>query len=211
MAFITVTCPNCGGQSQIEAGRSIVCPYCAYMLDPKTDAAPDMQFAQQPMQPDMQFAQQPAPMQDMQFMQQNAPMPMQNMQPGQFMPQNPQFQPYQQISPAQLADAQKKRKSWYVQNWAMLGIQALVMALGLLFVDLDNRLGVPMILCWLLSLPACAILSGMMRPDEAYIEKKPLFKSKITQGFVQFLLSAASTSAVGGILFAILEGFFGLL
>ena len=28
MAFVTITCPQCGGQAQIEAGRSVMCPYC---------------------------------------------------------------------------------------------------------------------------------------------------------------------------------------
>ena len=30
--LINAVCPNCGGQAQIEAGRSAICPYCGSEL-----------------------------------------------------------------------------------------------------------------------------------------------------------------------------------
>ena len=51
------------------------------------------------------------------------------------------------------------------------------------------------------------IISAMKRPDEAYLQKKPM--SRIAHGILFLLLSAAATSAVGGILFAILAGLAG--
>ena len=62
MALVTIICPNCGGQAQIEAGRSAMCPYCGRELSAQAAAqsgmamAQEIQFAQ-----DVQFA--PPPVQ----------------------------------------------------------------------------------------------------------------------------------------------------
>ena len=72
MAFITMICPNCGGQAQIEAGHSAMCPYCgnemaASPVDTGAAFAQDMQFAPPPAQAAVQmqdpFLQQQAAMQ----------------------------------------------------------------------------------------------------------------------------------------------------
>ena len=75
MPMINIICPKCGGQAQVEAGRSAMCPYCAYELnsslaDPGFAFAEDVQFAEnvraaENMQfaQDVQFAQPPVQMQ----------------------------------------------------------------------------------------------------------------------------------------------------
>lgn len=211
MAFIQVTCSVCGGQVQIEAGRKVMCPYCAAELDgsagaggfafapqPEEDrfAEADMQFAQQQelMQQSMEFAPPPMPLQA----QPNA-MPMQQTGAAQYL-----------HSPQQLAEAQNKRKNWYLTNSAMVASQSLMLAAGILLTVQGSRFGVPLILTWVLTLPGCGAVSGLTRPDSAYIDKKPFNKTKFGAGITQFWLGAAISGAVGGILFAILAGLFGL-
>ncbi|MBQ6040992.1 MAG: hypothetical protein IJL32_09495 [Oscillospiraceae bacterium] len=212
MGLVSLVCPQCGGQAQIEAGRSAMCPYCgkelntsldrqsfAYAADPAFGQ--DMQFAQ-----DTQFA--PPPAQQMQQpmqMQQPDAMPLQQMQTGQMMQQMPQY------SPAMLAEAQNKRKNWYVMNSALIGLQTLMLALGILLEESGTRFGVPLILTWVLTLPGFGALSGLFRPDDAYIDRKPYCKSKFKQGITQFWMSAAISAGAGGILFAILAGLLGML
>lgn len=199
MAFVTITCPQCGGQAQIEAGRSVMCPYCAKEL-----AAPSAEggFA---------FAPQDVPQAAVQF----APPPAQavvQMQPQQAaMPAQPYQQQYvvPQYTQEQLQLAEKKRKGWQTMNAAFIGGQTLLFALGLLYASLDLNFGVAMVLSWVLSLPVCGFLSGALRPDDAYLQKKPMFKSRIAQGFIQFLGGAAASAGVGAILFAILYSMFG--
>ena len=207
MSFIMFTCPQCGGQSQVEAGKSAMCPYCARMIDAQA-AMPKQQetaFAQQ----DVQFAPPPAqavppmlqkPAQAYPQAVQPAAMPAPQMQQGQFAMQS------QQYSQAQLAQAHKKRKSWKIMNWSMIGIQAAVLALGILLEEGGADIGAPMILTWLLSQPAFGVISAMLRPDDAYLEKKP--PSRVLQGILQMILGFAVSAPVGGILFAILEELF---
>ncbi|HBI85436.1 MAG TPA: hypothetical protein DDX71_03985 [Ruminococcus sp.] len=207
MAFITYTCPQCGGQSQVEAGKDAMCPYCARVIDASA-VMPEPQgaaFAQQ----DVQFAPPPAqavppmlqkPAQAYPQAVQPAAMPAPQMQQGQFAMQQPQY------SQAQLAQAHKKRRSWKIMNWSMIGIQALTLALGIFMDEVSTSLSVPMILTWLLSQPACGVISAMMRPDDAYLEKKP--PSRVAQGFLQALLGLSISAPVGGILFAIIEALF---
>lgn len=202
MAFVTITCPQCGGQAQIEAGRSVMCPYCGKEI---SAPAADGGFAYAPVdaqQSAVQFA--PPPVQnDMQdrsvFGVQPTAMPMQQMP----------YSPQAMYQPEQLRIAEQKRKNWYYTNAAMIGGQTLLFALGLLYAALDFNFGVAMILCWVLSLPVCGILSALLRPEDAYLTKKPMFKSKIAQGFVQFLGGAAASAGVGAIVFAILYSIFG--
>ena len=199
MALITVTCPFCGVQSQIEEGAAdALCPYCDTALNPAA-AAEGLAFAQQP---DVQFAQphaqaaiQPQPLQ----MQQPAALPAQQMQP--VMPQ---------YTPAQLQAAQKKRKNWYILNIALTGFQTLLMAFGILFAAKGFRFGVPMILTWVLTTFGFGAISALTRPDSAYLERKPFWKSRFVQGITQFWMGAAISAAVGGILFAILAGLLGM-
>ncbi len=211
MTFETMICPVCGGESQIEAGRKAVCPYCAKELNTSASdqgfafaPQPDVQFAQQQFaQPNVQFAPPPAQMTP-QIQPQTAPMPVPQMQQGQFVMQTPQ------VSPAVLAEAQSKRRNWYLINTALIAAQTLMMALGILFTVFGLRIGVPLILAWVLTLPGFGALSALTRPDHAYIDKKPFSKSKFGQGITQLWLGAAISSAVGGILFAIIAGLLGL-
>lgn len=207
MSMISIICPNCGGTAQIEAGRSVMCPYCAYELN-ASQADPGFAFAQ-----DVQFAQNMPPAENMQF----APPPVQQapMQQPQIYaaPQaNPaQFRTPMPYTPAQLSEAMKKRGRWYFLNIALLVIPTLVLALGIGLEEFGSDLGVPLILSWLLAQPLGGILSGTMRPDEAYIDKKPLFKHRSTQGFMHFILSLPATAASAGILYALMEAFADLL
>ena len=148
-----------------------------------------------PAAPDLQFAPPPEP----------APMQPQQMQMPGAVPMQAQYRV--QYSPAQLQAAEKKRKTWHIMNCGLMGFQTLLFAFGVLFAAMNRRFGIPMILTWVLTLPFFAIISAMKRPDEAYIEKKPM--SRIAHGILFLLLSAAATSAVGGILFAILAGLAG--
>lgn len=205
MAFVTITCPQCGGQAQIEAGRSVMCPYCGREISaPPADGG----FAYAPLPQDtqqaaVQFAPPPAqtPMQDQSvFGVQPSAMPAQQYQPQYYAPQYTQ---------EQLHVAQQKRTNWYYTNAAMIGGQTLLFAFGTFLAALGSSIGTAMILTWVLSLPGCGILSALLRPDDAYIAKKPLFKHKLVHGFAQFLFGAAVSSAVGGILCAILYSLFG--
>ena len=98
MPFINITCPKCGGQAQIEAGRSAMCPYCACELnaaapDPGFAFAEDMQFAENLRAAEnMQFAQ------DVQFAQAPVQQPVQMQQPNAYA--SPQINPAQFINPA---------------------------------------------------------------------------------------------------------------
>ena len=207
MSMINMICPNCGGTAQIEAGRSVMCPYCAYELN-ASQADPGFAFAQ-----DVQFAHNMQAAENMQF----APPPVQQapMQQPQIYAAsqaNPaQFRTTMPYTPAQLSEAMKKRGRWYFLNIALLVIPTLVLALGIGLEEFGSDLGVPLILSWLLAQPLGGILSGTMRPDEAYIDKKPLFKHRSTQGFMHFILSLPATAASAGILYALMEAFADLL
>ncbi|MBR3418611.1 MAG: zinc ribbon domain-containing protein [Oscillospiraceae bacterium] len=203
MAFVTITCPQCGGQAQIEAGRSVMCPYCGKEISaPPADGG----FAYAPLE-----AQQNA----VQF----APPPVQTgMQDPSVFGDQPVVslaQPYQQqyvmpqYTQEQLHVAQQKRTNWYYTNAAMIGGQTLLFAFGVFFAILGSSIGTAMILTWVLTIPGCGLLSALLRPDDAYIDKKPMFKNKIAQGFAQLILGAATSSAVGAIIGAILNALFG--
>ena len=56
--------------------------------------------------------------------------------------------------------------------------------------------------------PCCGILSGLLRPDDAYLEKKPLFKTRVAQGTLQFVLGAIASAIASGILATPLCRFF---
>ena len=92
----------------------------------------------------------------------------------------------------------------------MIVAQTMMFALGILFTVKGYRIGVPLILTWVLTLFGFGAVSGMTRPDEAYIEKKPFSKNRFLAGITQVWLGAAISSAVGGILFAILAGLLGM-
>lgn len=212
MALITMVCPNCGGQAQIEAGRSVMCPYCGKELS-EIESASAFAYAPE-MQQNVQFAPPPAPdlmqmqqsvLQQQTAVQQPAVMPV-PVQQEQFMTQQPLY-----YTPDQLRAAQNKRKNWHIMNSALIGLQSLMMAFGILLTESESRFGVPLILTWLLTTFGFGAVSGISRPDDAYIEKKPFCKSRFGQGVTQFWMGAAISSAVGGILFAILAGLLGML
>ncbi len=198
MALMNLVCPNCGGQAQIEAGRSAICPYCGGELASETAALVQGAFAQ-----NVQFA--PPPAQQMPV-QQDPYAGMQNMPNAAAM-----FPPQEQLfTRAQLEAAKKKRDHWYALNAVMIAISAAVILIG---VELNNRidsLSTGLALSWILSHPLCGIISGLMRPDDAYIEKKPLFKSRFVQGIMHMLLSIPLSLAFGIVGYALLDLFLDL-
>ena len=207
MAFISIICPNCGGKTQVEAGRSVMCPYCAYELnaqqaDQGFAFAQDVQYAPQSGQEFLRETQFENPdFAEPEITQQNVQPPMQMQQP-----QTAQYL----YPPQQLAEAQNKRRNWYYSNSAMIAAQTLMMALGILFAVRGYRFGVPLILTWVLTLPGFGAVSALTRPDEAYIERKPFWKTRFLQGITQFWMGAAISAAAGGILFAIFAGLLGM-
>lgn len=195
--FVTMICPNCGGSAQIEAGRSAMCPYCASELNAaNTDQgfafAADVQYAQNAAQ-NTQFAPPPAQLPSAYAGQQISPVRY--------------AQPERQYSQAELAAARKKRSQWHLMNTAMFLIQAAVLTGAVCLSDYVSDYGIPAMLGWLLSLPVCGALSALMRPDEAYIEKKPMFRSKLLQGIMHFLVSLPASAVLGGMMYAILRVF----
>lgn len=230
MSMIHIICPNCGGTAQIEAGRSVMCPYCAYELnadapDPGFAFAEDAQFAKA-MQTakEIDFAQQPVrEMQPAQTDFYGAPVPQPQMQQPYAAPQaNPaqfasrqmdpaQFTPQPQYTQAELVAARKKRGQWYFLNAALYAIPAIVLAIGVLLEEYDGDAGVPLILSWLMAHPIGGFLSGLLRPDDAYIDRKPMFKHKSTHGFMHFIASFPATAIAGGILYAILSSIIDIL
>ena len=198
MAFVTITCPQCGGQAQIEAGRNAICPYCGTEISlPAADGG----FAYAPLEAQQTAAQfSPPPAQ--------AAVPMQPQQA--FIPAQP-YQPQQyavpQYTQEQLRLAEKKRRGWHFMNAGMAVIQALLLGLVIFMDSIESDAIVPLVLGWLMSLPVCGFISGMMRPDDAYIDKKPMFRSKIVQGIMQSIIGGA-VSVFAGIIAAIFMDLF---
>ena len=198
MAFVTITCPQCGGQAQIEAGRNAICPYCGTEISlPAADGG----FAYAPagaQQRAAQFAPPPA--------QAAVPMqPQQAVMPAQ--PYQPQQYAVPQYTQEQLRLAQKKRHGWHFMNAGMAVIQALLLGLVIFMDSIESDAIVPLVLGWLMSLPVCGFISGMMRPDSAYLDKKPMFRSKIVQGIMQSIIGGA-VSVFAGIIAAIFMDLF---
>lgn len=190
--LINAVCPNCGGQAQLEAGRSAICPYCGSELTSQTAAQVQGAFAQ-----DMQFA--PPPAQRMPQMQQaDRYAPAMHTDPAQFA-----------VPAAQTPDLQKaskKKLRWYLLNAAMLAILTITVGISVTLLEhYRGQQGQRLIMGWLLTLPVSGFFSGFLRPDDAYIDKKPMFKSKITQGIAHFLLSIPVSAVAGCILYAIVD------
>ena len=123
-------------------------------------------------------------------------------------------QPYQQqyvmpqYTQEQLQTAEKKRRGWHFMNAGMAVIQALVLGLVVFMDSIGSDAFVPLVLGWLMSLPVCGFISGMMRPDSAYLDKKPMFRSKIVQGIMQSVIGGAVSVFAGIILIAFMDMFF---
>lgn len=201
MSMIQITCPNCGGTAQIEAGRDAMCPYCACMLSvpQKSDKAfaQDVQFAA-----DVQFA--PPPAQQVQPVQQVQPQ--QDPAAAYMYPPFSEPKPVRQYPPEQLAEASKKRGFWYAMNIGMLLVQTLILTFGIGLADYfyRERLGVLVILAWLVSVPVWAVFSALIRPDEAYLNSGPILNSKKAQAVMHALLSLPATAVLSGVLYAFL-------
>ena len=192
MELETLICQNCGHKAKPKAGRGIICPCCGNEMSPlPTDSA--AAFAQ-----DMQFA--PPPVQDVeqiqtQFLQDTLPLQELQIQPEQFAATDPQY------TQEQLAQAKKKRRCWHFMNIAMPVIQAILLSVGSTsYVFHNNNYSLMLIEIWRISVPVCGILSGLLRPDNAYLEKKPMFKSRIAQGIMQFVLGTIGSVILQSIL-----------
>ena len=169
-----IQCPYCGLVSRIPDGMPANCVQCGRQL--MTGAAVQYQYAQQP-----------APQMQQSFAAQ---------------PQMPVQQPA--YPPEVLKHAKKKRRDWHILNAVLFGIQTFTLGFGVFLNDIGNDMFLPILGGWILSLPLFAFLSARLRPDGAYLEKKPFCRSRVTLGFLQFLIGGASffTAAV---IYAILE------
>lgn len=176
MAFISVICPNCGGQSQIEAGRSAMCPYCGAETGPANQSG--IAVASQ----------------DVQFAQVSQPVSLEKQQAVQFVQPEQTYAPVQQpvqntagfIDPQMLAEAKSKRKRWVYLTMLIGLVQAIpvfLYAMGYEYYSIFNRISYfidddSLILLWmLLMLIGTGVATGL-RPDNAYIEKKPFPKNR---------------------------------
>ena len=204
-------CPYCGGTAQVEDGIKVLCPYCGNEL-PADDGGVQMMAQPVPQEayPEQGYAVQQPVQQNMQ-MQQGASFVQNQMYPpaqqyappqGGMTAQNPQ---YRQYTPEQLEQAKKKRAGWHLMNAAMFAMQGLILGLGIYLDDWGYDIGVPMILGWLASLFFGAVASAWLRPDEAYLEKKPPFGPKWLYFILHGLGHLIVTTIIGGILFGILD------
>ena len=175
MAYINIICPNCGGTAQIEAGRSAMCPYCACELHTPAGGDQGFAFAPEP-EPEFlsgtQFANTDLEFAEPEFVQPDiglaAPAQMQMQQPVQA-----------SYSPQQLAEADSKRRNWYYINGALITAQTLMFALGILFTVKGYRIGVPLILTWVLTL--CRSLRHDA-PRGRLHQQKAIFQEQIYRG-----------------------------
>lgn len=202
MPFINITCQNCGGQTQIEAGRSAICPYCGNelkaMLDDSGFAfAPDMQAAE-----NTQFA--PPPVQQV-------PLPSETSyasisgNPAEFV-QPPRY------TLAELDEADRKHRQWQIFNFSMIALEALLLGIGIavedFFYDFEFGWGAMMVFGWFIAQPVCAFFSGLMSPDEADSDSRTTFKKKLRKGLLFFPLSIVTSGSAGIVLYTILEALF---
>ena len=191
MSLISVTCERCGGSAQVEAELRAVCPYCGSALHVP---APDSGFAYAQ---DVQSA--PPPVQQAEQVQQTEQVQQDN--PAAYM--YPPFsapKPVRQYPPEQLAEASKKRGFWYAKNIAALLLQTLMLSFGIVLSDYfyRERLGTLVILAWLVSVPLWAVISALIRPDEAYLNRTPLLISKKAQAVMHALLSVPAAALLSG-------------
>lgn len=191
MSLISVTCERCGRSAQIEAGLRAVCPYCGSELHVP---APDSGFAYAQ---DVQSA--PPPVQQAEQVQQTEQVQQDN--PAAYMyPPFSEPKPVRQYPPEQLAEASKKRGFWYAKNIAVLLLQTLMLSCGIVLSDYfyRERLGTLVILAWLVSVPLWAVISALIRPDEAYLNRTPLLISKKAQAVMHALLSVPAAAMLSG-------------
>lgn len=190
MSLISVTCKRCGRSAQIEAGLRAVCPYCGSALHVP---APDSGFA---FAQDVQSA--PPPVQQAEQVQ---PERAKQDNPAAYMyPPFSEPKPVRQYPPEQLAEASKKRGFWYAKNIAALLLQTLMLSCGIVTADYfyRERLGTLIILAWLVSVPLWAVISALIRPDEAYLNRTPLLISKKAQAVMHALLSVPAAAMLSG-------------
>ena len=187
--MIEVQCPYCKALLRDQEAASAVCFNCGRWLGPigMMEGTQAVQFDNPPLMQHpaaQQYAQPPYAQPPYAPMQQPGPMAVQH-------------------TPEELALAKKKRNGWRLMNAAMLAIQTVVLALGILWDDKGYGIGTAMVMGWLASVFVFAIVSAVARPDEAYIEKKPAVGRAI-QCLLQ-LLFGIGTLLSGAILWGILS------
>jgi hypothetical protein len=199
MGLITVVCPRCREMSQLDDSLSAMCPYCGTELGSLTGhSAPDLQFAQAPPPVQPVSLVKPAAGTFSQA-EQHAAQPQQQPQ-GTFAQNEQVFTAAEQsklpaaayIDPQTLAEAKSKRRRWVYLTLLIAFIQALPVFLYALADDYSPVLARInsvfsddlLVALWLLFMPVGAAAATGLRPDNAYIEKKPLIKNK----FVLFIL-----------------------
>ncbi len=189
--LIQIQCPQCGGVSQIEAGRGAICPYCGNPLPVKNPAAGEQMQAM------------PAPA--AQQVPQAVPFPQMQQVPQAVL--FPQMQQAQQVSPEQRETARHRRANW---RWAVLA--GMLMQAGVLAMIVPAEHGyfsrnTPAII-WMMLCAVLPAVAAAMRPDSAYTDKPPFPKSKVLLGFLLFIAMTAGSFITGALFGAAISGFF---
>lgn len=177
--LIQIQCPQCGGVSQIEAGRGAICPYCGNPLPVKNPAAGEQMQAM------------PAP--PAQQVPQAVPFP--------------QMQQAQQVSPEQREAAKHRRTNWRWAVLAGMLMQAGVLAMIVPAEHGCFSQNTPAII-WMMLCAVLPAVAAAMRPDSAYTDKPPFPKSKVLLGFLLFIAMTAGSFITGTLFGAAISGFF---
>lgn len=177
-----VRCPNCGLVSRIPDGTPANCVRCgAQLLTAFSEG-------------NAQFLGQPAP---------------QTPQPSAMpFPQTQSAAPVQPVhAPETLKLAKKKRRDWRILNAVMYAVQSVALALGVYLHENDSDAFIFPMLGWIGSLLGFSVLSAMLRPDAAYLEKPPFCRKKGLYFFIHLLLSL-TTFLSAAIVYAIISMLF---
>lgn len=173
-----IQCPRCGLVSRIPDGMPASCAGCGAALPAPAAFAQQMQAA-------------PA----LNPVQQTVPAP-------EAVPAQPAG-----YTAEQLAQARKKRRDWRIMNVVMYAVQCVALALGVYLHDNDSEAFMLPMLGWIASLLGFSVLSAMMRPDVAYLEKPPFCRKKGLYFLVHLLLSL-TTFLSAAVVYAIISMMF---
>ena len=232
--MIEFRCDRCEALLRAKEGTKVTCINCGHSHISSL-AQPDAHYVQPPVPTKHQPAAQPKRQKPAKPVQKQRSDPYQTQylneypryqpQPAQtqYQPQHPQqYQPQyqqqypppqaqqvqQQYTPQELAAAAKKRRGWLLMNIALYVLQMVLIGFGVELSERGYGWGTAMIIGWVFSIIGVAGVSAAMRPDEAYLTRKPLFPHRLVQFLASFLLGI-STLFVGALIFVILSEIFG--
>ena len=206
--MIEYRCPYCGAKDITGQPQEVRC-VCGAVLYPGSGLLPEERFIPDApgaedsagaVQTAQQLYTEPPPVQPVPVQIQHGPV----MQQAQFTTEPVMQQPL--YSPEQLRAAEKRRKSWHFLNTVMLLLQTGLFAASFFLNEKRNDFGVALLFAWMLSIPVFSLLSPLLRPDSAYLDRRPLIQSKIVHYILQFavgMLTMLSGLAVFALLLAL--------